>query len=166
MRIIAISLCALALAAPALAASQTTQPVPMPIVTDSVPVEVPSQTLVAQYNNAGEARAACVASHGTFSATAGRLRCADPTTPLQPSIGRIDVLTGGASSFVLRRDFDGIRLIRPARGNTQESVLLEVTGQIVSPQYGDANEARADCIRARGTFRNTAGRLVCSNSRR
>jgi hypothetical protein len=35
-----------------------------------------------QYNNANDARTACVAAHGTFSNTAGRLQCANPTTPV------------------------------------------------------------------------------------
>lgn len=75
MRIVAISLCAIAFAAgPGLAG--------VPVGGIGVSVESTGGIRV-QYANANDARAACVAARGTFSNTArAGLRCANPRRPL------------------------------------------------------------------------------------
>jgi hypothetical protein len=87
---IAITLCALA--APALSAAQSTQAAPDRAGIGScelssrggacVSVEASPGGIRASYQNETQARNACVAAHGTFTSTAGRMRCNNPTTPL------------------------------------------------------------------------------------
>jgi|GEM_PF-5493376 len=78
MRLLAVSLCLLA-AAPAVAKEGN------PLGGIGVAVEQSGQTTMVQYNNANDARAACTAAGGAFSASAGKLKCANPRSPLQPT---------------------------------------------------------------------------------
>jgi hypothetical protein len=78
MRIIAIGLCALALAAgPALAKQGD------PVGGTGVSVESSPGGIVATFNNAGEARNACTAARGTFTSAYGRNVCTNPRTRLR-----------------------------------------------------------------------------------
>lgn len=54
--------------------------------------------LMVEYNNANEARAACVAARGTFSNTAGRLSCANPRAALS-GYRRTNAITQGRRAY-------------------------------------------------------------------
>ena len=51
-----------------------------------VSVESSPGGIKVQYNNANDARAACIAARGTFSTSAGKLKCANPRTPLPGAV--------------------------------------------------------------------------------
>jgi len=110
MRNIAISLCVL-VATPAIAepgnpisgggVSVEADGIRRPNITSNVPeaelagvsvsIEASPGGIRTQYNNANDARAACVAARGSFSNTGGRLRCANPRTQLRGRIRRPNV---------------------------------------------------------------------------
>lgn len=97
MRIVIIGLCAAAFAAtPALARDAN------PIGGVGVSVETSPGGIRVQFNNAADARAACVAERGTFSNTAGRLRCANPG-PQFARRGRGICIGRGGGSFLPNR---------------------------------------------------------------
>ena len=78
MRLIAMSICTLALVSGPAIAQEGNQ-----VTGGGVSVETSPGGITAQYNNENDAQAACVTARGTFTNTAGTLRCANPTTPLE-----------------------------------------------------------------------------------